>query len=228
MLRVGRHPLPVTMNNGLFLFLEMTPTPSFCTVLTNLVWYRSVTTRNGERLRLSKRNSSRQPPSLLSSITFITLSLPSTIHVLSLMAHTQFLRDYSPIGQPTNIIHAQCLSTDRVLHNLANRVCGNRSYHGRLGPMTGEIYKYTVESHECKVFLERERERGKKKEKKRNVREQEFPRIAWPRDDIKYSSKTNFSPTGNIIRRAVNKTRIVGGAKSIGESAVVTASFVNA
>lgn len=113
MLRVGRHPLPVTMNNGLFLFLEMTPTPSFCTVLTNLVWYRSVTTRNGERLRLSKRNSSRQPPSLLSSITFITLSLPSTIHVLSLMAHTQFLRDYSPIGQPTNIIHAQCLSTDR-------------------------------------------------------------------------------------------------------------------
>lgn len=85
------------------------------------------------------------------------------------MAHTQFLRDYSPIGQPTNIIHAQCLSTDRVLHNLANRVCGNRSYHGRLGPMTGEIYKYTVESHECKVFLEREREGGKKKEKKKET-----------------------------------------------------------
>ena len=78
------------------------------------------------------------------------------------------------------------------------------------------------------ISRKRERERGEKKEKKRNVREQEFPRIAWPRDDIKYSSKTNFSPTGNIIRRAVNKTRIVGGAKSIGESAVVTASFVNA
>lgn len=78
------------------------------------------------------------------------------------------------------------------------------------------------------ISRKRERERGEKKEKKRNVREQEFPRIAWPRDDIKYSSETNFSPTGNIIRRAVNKTRIVGGAKSIGESAVVTASFVNA
>lgn len=106
------------MNNGLFLFLEMTPTPSFCTLLTNLVWRRSVTTR--ERLRLSKRNSSWQAPSLLSSITFITLSLPS-YHppFLSLMAHTQFLRDYSPIGQPTNIIHAQCLSTDRMLHNPA-------------------------------------------------------------------------------------------------------------
>lgn len=79
------------------------------------------------------------------------------------------------------------------------------------------------------ISRKRERERGgKKRKKKRNVREQEFPRIAWPRDDIKYSSETNFSPTGNIIRRAVNKTRIVGGAKSIGESAVVTASFVNA
>lgn len=46
---------------------------------------------------------------------YYILSLFLSIHVLSLMAHTQFLRDYSPIGQPTNIIHAQCLSTDRTI-----------------------------------------------------------------------------------------------------------------
>lgn len=83
-----------------------------------------------------------------------------------------------------------------MLHNLANRVRGNRSYHGRLGPMTGEIYKYTVESHECKVFGERKR---KKKKKKKRKREQEFPRIAWPHDDIKYSIENKFFPRLEIL-----------------------------
>lgn len=109
------------------------------------------------------------------------------------MAHTQFLRDYSPIGQPTNIIHAQCLSTDRMLHNLANRVRGNRSYHGRLGPMTGEIYKYTVESHECKVFGERKRK--KKEEKKGKRGGQRFGECFFPMKRCAITTEENKGRT---------------------------------
>lgn len=43
------------------------------------------------------------------------------------------------------------------------------------------------------------REKKKKKRRKKRKREQEFPRIAWPHDDIKYSIENKFFPRLEIL-----------------------------
>ena len=44
-----------------------------------------------------------------------------------------------------------------------------------------------------------EREKKEKKRRKKRKREQEFPRIAWPHDDIKYSIENKFFPRLEIL-----------------------------
>lgn len=67
---------------------------------------------------------------------YYTLSLPFHPRPFINGAHAIPARLFT--HRPTNKHHSRPMLKHRP-HNLSYRVCGNRSYHSRLGPMTAEI-----------------------------------------------------------------------------------------